>query len=154
MSTEHDAQRPRIDWRWFAAAAAVVAGVSIVMDTHSGNAAPPAAAQHAPATYAAQDAPTVAPAGTYSENGTYAVNQASGGLDRVIPAGRYRLTVTPGRAGVGSFMRCNSVLCGLSNIDHAIKIENAVGADYTSVVDIAPTDTAVWMQGVTLTRVE
>jgi hypothetical protein len=90
----------------------------------------------------------------YANNGVYSVGSyPTGGVQHSIPPGRYTLTVTPGRAGAGSFMRCSSVLCGLAYTEHSLGIENALTPDYSSVVDIEPTDVAVWLQGVRLTLV-
>jgi hypothetical protein len=78
--------------------------------------------------------------------------QPSGGAQQAIPPGRYTVTVKSGQAA-GSLMRCNNILCGLQYPDHTITIENALNADYSSVVEIEPTDVAIWMQSVTLTRI-
>jgi hypothetical protein len=94
-----------------------------------------------------------APVGVYSGAGVFSVgDKPSGGAQQSIPPGRYTMTVNPGQTG-GTLMRCNNILCGLEYPDHTITIENAEGADYSSVVEIQPTDAAIWIQLVTLTRV-
>lgn len=94
-----------------------------------------------------------APPGVYSGAGVFSVgDQPSSGAQQSIPPGRYTMTVNPGQTG-GTLIRCNNILCGLAYPDHTITIENAQGADYSSVVEIEPTDVAIWIQLVTLTRV-
>jgi hypothetical protein len=53
--------------------------------------------------------------------------------------------VTPGGAGAGSLVRCDDILCGIQYQGHILSIENALSPDYSSVIDIEPTDVAVWM---------
>jgi hypothetical protein len=94
-----------------------------------------------------------APAGVYSGAGVFSVgNQPSGGAQRSIPPGRYTVTVTPNQTD-GAVIRCSSVVgCSLGGPSE-LTIENANGADYSSVIEIQPTDGAIWMERVTLTRV-
>jgi len=62
------------------------------------------------------------------------------------------VTVTP-RGTTGTLIRCNDILCGLQYQNHVINIENAMSPDYSSVTDIKSTDAAIWLRGLTLTRV-
>jgi hypothetical protein len=94
-----------------------------------------------------------APPGVYSGEGVFAVgDQPGGGAQRSIPPGRYTVTVTPGQQ-TGSWVRCNNIVCGIQYQDHVIAIENATSPDYSSVMEIEPTDAAIWLRGLTLTRV-
>lgn len=94
-----------------------------------------------------------APPGVYSGNGVYSVgDQPSGGAQQSIPPGRYTVTVTPGQQ-TGSVIRCSSLVgCGIGS-PNTLSIENAMSPDYSSVIEIEPTDAAIWVRGVTLTRV-
>ena len=74
------------------------------------------------------------------------VDQPSGGAQRSIPPGRYTVTVSPGRQ-MGSWVRCNNILCGIQYQDDVLAIENATSPDYSSVMEIEPTDAAIWLQG-------
>jgi hypothetical protein len=106
-------------------------------------------------TVTAGTAPIINPAlpGVYSGEGVFAVgDRPSAGLQRSIPPVRYTVTVTPGKSG-GGWIRCNNTLCGTEYLDHVIKIEEASGPDYSAVMEIEPTDVAIWIGGVTLTRV-
>ena len=89
----------------------------------------------------------------YSGNGVLSVgDQPSGGAQRSIQPGRYTVTVIPGEQS-GTVIRCSSVAnCGLGSAN-TLAIENAMGPDYSSVMEIQPTDGAIWMDGITLTRV-
>jgi hypothetical protein len=94
-----------------------------------------------------------APAGVYSGNGVWSVgDQPSGGAQRSIPPGRYTFTTAPGQQ-LGTVIRCSAVVgCTLAGAAQ-LSIENANGADYSSVMEILPSDGAVWMQYAVLTRV-
>jgi hypothetical protein len=50
-------------------------------------------------------------------------------------------------------VRCNNILRGIQYQDHVLAIENATSPDYSSVMEIEPTDASIWLQGLTLTRV-
>lgn len=101
----------------------------------------------------ASTATVAPPTGQYTGNGVWSVGATpSGGLQHAIPPGRYTVTVT-GDSNIGTWIRCNSVLCGTSYPENIIKIANGIGADYSSVMDIEPTDVAIYMSGVTLTHV-
>jgi hypothetical protein len=93
-----------------------------------------------------------APAGVYAGNGVWSVgDQPSGGAQRSIPPGRYTLTVTPGKSG-GGFVRCSAVVeCTLGS-SKTLAVEDANGPDYSSVVEIEPTDAAIWLSNVTPPR--
>ncbi|MDT5057725.1 MAG: hypothetical protein QOF66_6091 [Mycobacterium sp.] len=109
---------------------------------------------HADATTPLTSTAAPAPSSVFSGNGVWAVgDQPSGGLQHSLPPGRYTFTVTPGGYGAGSVMRCSSVVCGLSYAENTLSIDNATSPDYSSVIDITPTDVAVWLQNATLTRV-
>jgi hypothetical protein len=94
-----------------------------------------------------------APAGIYSGAGVFSVgDQPSGGAQRSIPPGRYTVTVTPGET-TGTWIRCSSVVdCNVGSPNQPA-IDNALSPDYSSVMEILPTDKAIWMRGITLTRI-
>jgi hypothetical protein len=80
-------------------------------------------------------------------------DQPSGGAPRAIPPGRYTVTLVDDTIGAGTWIRCKSVLCGLEYPDNQISIANGFGPGYSSVVELEPSDVAVWIQNVILTRV-
>jgi hypothetical protein len=87
-----------------------------------------------------------APPGVYSGNGVFSVgDQPSGPVQHSIPPGRYTVTVTP-RRQMGTWIRCSSVVCGLGS-PNLLAIENAMSPDYSSVMEIQPTDKAIWVAG-------
>ena len=101
---------------------------------------------------------TVAPTTTstqqpmYSGPGAFAVGtEPRGGLTAAIPPGRYRAEVRPG-IGMGSVMRCNDLLCGPGNTSSLIA-GTPVFEGGSTLVDILPSDAAVYLLSVTLTRV-
>lgn len=97
--------------------------------------------------------PNAAPVDSYSDNGVYKVGDGpSGGLLHAIPPGRYTVTLS-GIGPIGSWIRCSDVLCGLEYPANTIAIGNAMGANYSSVMDVAPTDVAINLFGVILTPV-
>jgi hypothetical protein len=94
-----------------------------------------------------------APAGVFSGNGVWSVgDQPSGGAQRSIPPGRYTVTIS-GNVQIGTWIRCSAVVDCALNSPHQIDIQNAIGPDYSGVTEIQPTDAAIWLQNVTLTRV-
>jgi hypothetical protein len=53
----------------------------------------------------------------------------------------------------GTIIRCSAVVdCTLAGASQ-LSIENANGPDYSSVIEVLPSDGAVWMQFAVLTRV-
>lgn len=101
--------------------------------------------------------PVAAPSSTpvaagYTGNGVFAVGAAPrGGLSRSIPPGRYAVTINDNSSG--SWMRCRSELCGLEYTENVITIGNPVGPNYSAVLEVEPTDAAIWLFGITLTPV-
>jgi hypothetical protein len=100
-----------------------------------------------------QSSAAPAPEGVFSGNGVWSVgDQPSGGAQRSIPPGRYTVTIS-GNVQIGTWIRCNAVSdCDLGS-RHQIDIQNAIGPNYSSVMEIPPTDAAIWLQNITLTRV-
>jgi hypothetical protein len=93
------------------------------------------------------------PEGVFSGNGVWSVgDQPSGGAQRSIPPGRYTVTIS-GNVQFGSWIRCNAVADCAVGSPHEIDIQNAIGPNYSSVMEIQPTDAAIWLQNVTLTWV-
>ena len=102
---------------------------------------------------AGQPSTASAPEGVFSGNGVWSVgDQAGGGAQRSIPPGRYTVTIS-GDGQFGSWIRCNAVADCAVGSPHQIDIQNAVGPNYSSVMEIQPTDAAIWLQNITLTRV-
>lgn len=90
-----------------------------------------------------QTSPPIATSTSY-EPGLYAVGRAQPGVDKVIPAGRYRMVLTEAGQGIGALQRCSDVTC-----DETIDMK--LGVDGGSVAQILPTDVAVMLTEVTLT---
>jgi hypothetical protein len=82
---------------------------------------------------------------------TYAVGDADRDGLVAIPPGRYR-TATTGRTGAGLWRRCSDLQCGVGHENNVIAAD-ALFAPGTSVVDVLPTDVAVFMLNVSFTRV-
>ncbi len=80
---------------------------------------------------------------TYGPNGAYAVGRAQGGLDNVIPPGRYQAT-----GDMGYLHHCPSVVCQ-QGADNATKTDSINGATPV-IVEIPPTDVAIYLWDVTL----
>jgi hypothetical protein len=90
---------------------------------------------------------------TYSGPGAFAVGSApTGGLTAAIPPGRYRAEVNPG-SSMGSVLRCSDLLCGPGPASDLIA-GTPVFAGGSILVQILPTDAAVYLLNVTVTRVE
>lgn len=91
-------------------------------------------------------------ASSYGPSGTYSVGvQPKGGLTDAIPPGRYRAELAPGET-VGWWVRCSNEICGNGNANFII--DSAYVMAGVSVMEIHPTDVAVNLLNVTLTRVE
>lgn len=73
-------------------------------------------------------------------------------MKAAIPPGRYTVTLAPDRT-TGLWMRCSAVLCGTEYSENRIDSGTASGAGFTSVMQLEPTDVAVYISGVILTRV-
>lgn len=80
---------------------------------------------------------------TYGPQGAFAVGRAQGGLDNVIPPGRYKAT---GDRGV--LYHCDSVICqqGMDNPKSRDRIDGVSPV----IVEIPPTDVAIYLWDVTL----
>lgn len=90
---------------------------------------------------------------TYSGSGAFAVgDEPTGGLTAAIPAGRYRAEVIPG-AGAGSVWQCNDLLCAPGNTSD-LTAATPVFEGGPTLVQIQPTDAAVYLVTVTLTPVD
>lgn len=124
-----------------------------VTETRSVAAAPPTASA-APAQpsetadYTELYPPTTSYSGT---DRVFAVGEPRGGLTATIPPGRYVVTINDGQSG--SWMRCSSELCGLAYMENVTAIENAMGPDYSAVMEVEPSDAAIKLMGLTLTPV-
>jgi hypothetical protein len=86
-------------------------------------------------------------ASTFDPRGAYAVGAARGGLTDVIAPGRYRAS---GVNGAGFVNHCRSALCGMSSSDPDVTHADIV--DATVILEIPPTDVAIFVFDVTLTR--
>jgi hypothetical protein len=88
----------------------------------------------------------------YSTDGVYAVGTApSGGLQAAIPQGRYRVELRPNNAvPAGGWDRCNGYLCGPSYLDNVIGSGNVTQSQLPLILEIEPTDVAMYLIGVTL----
>ena len=112
-----------------------------------GRAATPTRSASVPTTRA--PAPTTAaptPA-RWPANGVLTVGEPA--TTKTIPPGRYAITMTNASLGALTVVRCSALPCSLS--ENFIAGDSGYGADYTSVIDIAPTDAAVRLQNATLT---
>ncbi|AMQ67047.1 hypothetical protein SEA_BIPPER_112 [Mycobacterium phage Bipper] len=137
-----------------AAAAAILAGCGqqptaapstvTVTETRTVTAAPTAEPAAAPA----------APSGdTYRGNGVYAVGQhPHSGLKAAMPPGRYTVSLMDDQA-FGTWARCSDVLCGSSYPDNVIGDGIASGVGYSEVVEVLPSDVAVYLFNVRFTSV-
>lgn len=129
-----------------------------VVSTETVTAAPPTPTNALTSTAAAPPSSTVNysdlyPAST-SYSGTdrvFAVGEPRGGLTAAIPPGRYSVSINDGQSG--TWMRCSSELCGLAYMENVIAIENAMGPDYSAVMQVEPSDAAIKLIGITLTPV-
>lgn len=90
---------------------------------------------------------------SYGSSGVFGVgNQTRDGLTAFIPPGRYRADEAPGPfKAPGFWLRCNDLPCAPTYPGHIIATGNA--SQDSPLVDILPTDTAVYLFNVTLTFV-
>jgi hypothetical protein len=88
---------------------------------------------------------------SYGSNGTYGVGtHTRDGLTAFIPPGRYRADEAPGIfKAPGFWLRCNDMPCAPTYPAHIIGTGD-VSQD-NPIVEILPTDTAVYLFNVTLT---
>jgi hypothetical protein len=107
--------------------------------------APPTttAATAEPSTAATAEPSNPAPRSRYGPNGAYAVGRAQGGLENVIPPGRYQAT-----GDMGILYHCASVICQKS-MDNPKSRDNIDG-DIPVIVEIPPTDVAIYLWDVEL----
>jgi len=93
----------------------------------------------------AEPSTTTPPAagGTFGPNGAYAVGRAQGGLDNVIPPGRYKAT-----GDMGYIYHCASVVCRQSEDNYTSK--DQVDGSNPVIVEISPSDVAIYLWDVTL----
>lgn len=96
-----------------------------------------------PSTSVAAEPSTPVASSSYGPNGAYAVGRAQGGLDNVIPPGRYKAT---GDAGV--LYHCASVICQKA-MDNP-KDRNEIDGNVPVIVEIPSTDVAIYLWDVTL----
>ncbi len=97
--------------------------------------------------------PAAAPSKSeWSGNGVFSVaDHPHGGAKSSIPPGRYTITVTDPALEAAAVVRCSALPC--SNSQNFLGGDSGFGADYTSVIDILPTDGAVRLINATLTAV-
>lgn len=97
-------------------------------------------------------APAAPIARNFGGNGVFAVGAAPhSGLKAAIPPGRYTADVAePGTYPIGTWIRCSSALCGLEYMENSLNIANIQG---TSVMEILPTDVAVYISNIDLTQI-
>ena len=90
---------------------------------------------------------------SYGSSGVYGVGtQTRDGLTAFIPPGRYRAEEAPGIfKAPGFWLRCNDIPCAPTYPAHIIA-SGEVSQD-SPLVEIPPTDTAVYLFNVTLTFV-
>ena len=80
-------------------------------------------------------------------NGVLTVGEP--GSSTKIPPGRYIITMTNATLGALTVIRCSAIPCSVS--ENFIAGDSGYGGDYTSVIDIAPTDSVIRLQNATLT---
>ncbi|TDK96497.1 hypothetical protein EI067_15465 [Mycobacterium paragordonae] len=91
--------------------------------------------------------------------GVYAVGSVpKGGLEAAIPPGTYRVQAGNGDPdttfGMGIWYRCKSVLCGPSYVQNIVATGGVQpGTTAAPLMQIEPTDVAVYLFNVVLTRV-
>jgi hypothetical protein len=90
---------------------------------------------------------------SYGSSGVYGVGtQTRDGVTAFIPPGRYRADEAPGIfKALGFWLRCNDIPCAPTYPGHIIATGDV--AQDSPLVDILPTDTAVYLYNVTLTFV-
>ncbi|HEY5853246.1 MAG TPA: hypothetical protein VIW24_04115 [Aldersonia sp.] len=75
----------------------------------------------------------------------------SQGARASIPAGRYQVTLSGGET-FGMWIRCSAIPCSANNYDNVIDYGSADDASYLQVIDVLPSDVAVYLDGITLTQ--
>ena len=88
---------------------------------------------------------------SYGSSGVYAVGaQTREGLTASIPPGHYRVEEAPGIfKAPGFWLRCNDIPCATTHPAHII----SSGDTDNPLMEILPTDTAVYLFNTTLTFV-
>lgn len=99
--------------------------------------------------------PTSAPARGRSQwtgNGVFSVGrQPTGGAEASIPPGRYTVEMANPALEALAVIRCTGLPC--SEAEHFLGADTGFGREYTSVIEILPTDGAVRLTNATLTLV-
>ena len=87
---------------------------------------------------------------SYGSNGTFAVGtQTRDGLSSFIPPGRYQVEEAPGIfKAPGFWLRCSAVPCHPTYPGHIIA--HGAPSEGATLVELLPTDTAVYLFNVTL----
>ncbi|HEX2285793.1 MAG TPA: hypothetical protein VHI10_13375 [Mycobacterium sp.] len=94
---------------------------------------------------------------SYGSNGVFGVttNPREGWVTAYIQPGRYRVDQSPSmwpyQSAPGSWVRCHNVPCSPSFPGNIIASGRAI-RDVPTFMDVLPTDVAVWLGNVTLTR--
>jgi hypothetical protein len=90
---------------------------------------------------------TAVASATYGGGDTvYSVGHPQPGLDQVIPPGRYHAEQTSENSMI---QRCSSPMCGGGQVGS--QIDATTGVAGGSVIEILPSDSAVWLFNMTLT---
>lgn len=89
----------------------------------------------------------------WSGTGVFSVGETpSGGAKAAIPAGRYRVELAKGSTA-GVWYRCRGLPCGPTS-NNWVDIGSGSGVGFSTVVDIAASDGALYMDGVTFIKVD
>lgn len=84
----------------------------------------------------------------WSGNGVFSVGaKPSGGAKVAIPPARYTVELKDGAAS-GYWVRCSALPCSLTS-STMIDLGHAEGRGFSTVVDVLPTDGAVYLEDVT-----
>lgn len=136
-------------------------GLVVLLVCLTGCGSPPPAASTVTVTAQPSTSSSVATAATtsarpspnnYSGNGTFAVGEPHGGLKVALKPGRYTAKLNDGEQS-GAWVRCSDTMCGPSYPNNTIAAGFPHGVGYMEVVEVEPTDAAVYLLNVTFTQV-
>lgn len=119
---------------------------------------PPPTVGPAPSRTTPTSAPT-APARQprrFAGTGAFAIgSEPAGGLPVAIPPGRYRVEIDNWEGNEsGRWIRCSDYLCGPSSSSSVINTGYASGRSYTEIIELAPSDAAIYIEGIRLVEVQ
>lgn len=110
------------------------------------------AAASSPAADSTAAAPTTRGSVRWGGDGVFSVGaEPSGGALASIPAGRYRV-VLEGDNTFGTWFRCSSLPCSPTS-PNQVDSGTASGAGFSTIVDVLPSDGAVYLDGVAFVQV-